>query len=102
MKSVQIIIRGRQFNVRTTDGDSIQRRAKELDRRLTEQYERSRSFDEHSILMITALNILNELNLLKQQHSEQLHELDKDLESTIALIDALLPSNNDSVDSTET
>ncbi|MEC7985340.1 MAG: cell division protein ZapA [Myxococcota bacterium] len=102
MKSVQIIIRGRQFNVRTTDGDSIQRRAKELDRRLTEQYERSRSFDEHSILMITALNILNELNLLKQQHSEQLQELDKDLESTIALIDALLPSNKKSVDVTET
>ena len=91
MKSVQIIIRGRQFNVKTTDGESIQRRAKELDRRLTEQYERSRSFDEHSILMITALNVLNELHLMKQQYGEQLQDLDKELESTIALIDALLP-----------
>ncbi len=95
MKSVQIVIRGRQFKVKTTDGESIQRRARELDQRLTEQYERSRSFDEHSILMITALNILNELQLMKQQFSEQLQDLDKELESTIALIDALLPAKND-------
>ena len=74
--NVQIVIRGRQFNVKTMDGASIKRRAKELDRRLNEQFERSRSFDEHSILMITALNILNELNLMKQQYAEQLQELE--------------------------
>ena len=90
--SVQIVIRGRQFNVKTVDdGVLIKKMAKELDRRLTEQCDRSRSFDEHSILMITALNILSELHLMKQQYSEQLDELNKDLETTVALIDALLP-----------
>ena len=56
--NVQIVIRGRQFNVKTLDGESIQRRAKELNRRLAEQNERSSSFDEHSILMITAAFII--------------------------------------------
>ena len=100
--SVQIVIRGRQFNVKTMDGDSIKSRAKELNRRLSEQNERSNSFDEHSVLMITALNILNELHLVKQQYAEQLQDLDKELESTIALIDALLPTKKESVDTDET
>ena len=90
--NVQIVIRGRQFNVRTVDnGDGIRRMAQELDRRLTEQAERSRSFDEHSVVVITALNLIGEIELLKKRYGEQLGELNRELQAVVAQLDALTP-----------
>ena len=90
--NVHITIRGRQFNVRTNDdGETIRRMAVELDRRLNEQAERARSFDEHSVSVITALNLMSELYLVRSQLSEQIEELERDLESVMAMLESLLP-----------
>lgn len=74
--NVQIVIRGRQFNVRTPeDGTAIKEAAEDLDQRLSEQAERSRSFDEHSVVVITALNLISEMQMMRTEFDEQLHDL---------------------------
>ena len=66
--NVQITIRGRQFIVRSDDdGSKIRNMAKELDNKLSEQATRARTFDEHSVAIITALIILSESFLMKMQ-----------------------------------
>ncbi len=90
--NVQITIRGRQFNVRTNDdGSQLQRMAVALDRRLEEQAGRARTFDEHSVTVITALNLMSELHLLREQLAERLDDLERDLESIMAMMESLLP-----------
>ena len=90
--NVHITIRGRQFNVRTNDDvATIQNMAAALDRRLNEQAERARSFDEHSVAVITALNLMSELFLVREKLSEQIEDLERDLESVMAMLESLLP-----------
>jgi cell division protein ZapA (FtsZ GTPase activity inhibitor) len=55
---VRITIRGREYTVRgdEEEGD-IQALAADLDRRMVETAERTRSFDDYTVAMLTALNI---------------------------------------------
>ena len=93
--NVQITIRGRQFNVRTDDdGSKIRKMAKELDEKLTEQATRSRTFDEHSVAIITALNILSESFLVREQMAERIGELERELSSVIAMLESVLPKES--------
>jgi len=93
--NVQITIRGRQFIVRSDDdGSKIRNMAKELDNKLSEQATRARTFDEHSVAIITALNILSESFLMKMQMVERIEELERDLASVIAMLESLLPKDS--------
>ena len=89
--NIQIMIRGRQFTVRTPeDGTAILAAAKELDERLTEQVDRARSFDEHSVVVIIALNLVSELHLLRKEYQEQLSELLNEVEELEKIVGTLL------------
>lgn len=90
--NVQIVIRGRQFHVRThEDGSAIKEAAADLDKRLTEQAERSRSFDEHSVVVITALNLISEMQMMRNEFDEQLREIQQEVLSLKELVSSVLP-----------
>ena len=89
---VRITIRGREYTVRGDDNATqMQALAVDLDRRMTEMAERTRSFDEYTIAMMTALNLASELHQLKEQVASRLNELDRDAASVAAIIEAALP-----------
>ena len=89
--NVQIVIRGRQFHVRTPDdGKAIQEAAADLDRRLEEQADRSRSFDEHSVVVITALNLISEMQMMRQEYDEQLRDIQSEVSGLEELVASLL------------
>ncbi len=89
---VQITIRGRQYTVRGDDsGEDIQVLAAELDRRMAEVAERTRSFDEYTVAMLTALNLLSEIQRVKMSVARRLDELDRDATSIAAMLEAALP-----------
>ena len=89
---VRITIRGREYTVRgdEEEGD-IQALAADLDRRMVETAERTRSFDDYTVAMLTALNIASELQQLKMRVAERLDELDRDAASIAAMVGAALP-----------
>ncbi len=90
---VQITIRGRQYTVRGDDsGENIQELAAELDRRMSEVADRTRSFDEYTVAMLTALNLLSEIERLKLATARRLDELDRDATSIAAMLEAALPA----------
>ncbi len=92
---VQITIRGRQYTVRGDDnGENIQELAAELDRRMSDVADRTRSFDEYTVAMLTALNLLSEIERLKMATARRLDELDRDATSIAAMLEAALPSTN--------
>nr|ADI17204.1 hypothetical protein [uncultured delta proteobacterium HF0070_10I02] len=89
---VRITIRGREYTVRGDDNaGQMQALAVDLDRRMSEMAERTRSFDEYTIAMMTALNLASELQQLKAQVASRLDELDRDAASVAAMIEAALP-----------
>ena len=89
---VRITIRGREYTVRGDDNaGQMQALAVDLDRRMSEMAERTRSFDEYTIAMMTALNLASELQQLKSQVAGRLDELDRDAASVAAMIEAALP-----------
>ena len=89
---VRITIRGREYTVRGDDNATqMQALAVDLDRRMTEMAERTRSFDEYTIAMMTALNLASELQQLKEQVASRLNELDRDAASVAAMTEAALP-----------
>ncbi len=89
---VRITIRGREYTVRGDDNATqMQALAVDLDRRMSEMAERTRSFDEYTIAMMTALNLASELHQLKEQVASRLNELDRDAASVAAMIEAALP-----------
>ena len=53
--------------------------------------ERTRSFDEYTIAMLTALNIASELHQPEGQVAQRLDEIDRDAASVAAMIEAALP-----------
>ena len=88
---VRITIRGREYTVRGDDNaEALQALAADLDRRMAETAERTRSFDEYTIAMLTALNIASELHQLKGQVAQRLDEIDRDAASVAAMIEAAL------------
>jgi len=89
---VQITIRGRQYTVRGDDtGEDIQNLAAELDRRMSEVSSRARSFDEYTVAMLTALNLLSEVQRLKHSVARRLDEIDREAASVGAMLEAALP-----------
>ena len=89
---VRITIRGREYTVRGDDNaGEMEALAVDLDRRMSEMAERTRSFDEYTIAMMTALNLASELQQLKSQVAGRLDELDRDAASVAAMIEAALP-----------
>jgi len=90
---VQITIRGRQYTVRGDDtGEDIQVLAADLDRRMTEVASRARSFDEYTVAMLTALNLLSENQRLRFSVARSLDALDRDAASVAAMLEAALPA----------
>lgn len=93
---VQITIRGRQYNVRGDEGaEDIQQLAAELDRRMSEVAGRTRSFDEYTVAMLTALNVLSELERLKMSTARRLDELDREAMSIAAMLEAAIPEEDE-------
>jgi cell division protein ZapA len=89
---VRITIRGREYTVRGDENEEdIQALAADLDRRMAETAERTRSFDEYSVAMLTALNIASELAALKREVAHRLDDIDRDCASLGAMIEAALP-----------
>ena len=93
---VRITIRGREYTVRGDDNaDELQTLAADLDRRMAETAERTRSFDEYTIAMLTALNLASELHQLKSQVASRLDEIDRYAASVAAMIEAALPADDE-------
>ena len=94
--NVQVTIRGRQFNFRTDDdGAKLKKMADDLNERLNSQAGRSKTVDEYSIAVITALSLMGEIELLKKQHESKLDELHKDIVSLTLRLEALLPPSDE-------
>ena len=90
---VRINIRGRQYTVKGDEsGEDIRAVADDLDARLKEFADRTNSFDEYTIAVLTALNLASELRQLRKQVVERLGELDRDAASIAAIMEAALPS----------
>ena len=90
--NIQFTIRGRTFNVRTDDdGTRLQTMAMDLDQRLKKQADRAKKLDEHSIAIITALDLMDEGQLEREKLLERIEGLEKELASTIAMVESLLP-----------
>jgi len=90
---VRITIRGRQYTVRGDEsGEDIQVLANELDRRMSEVSSRTRSFDEYTVAMLTALNLLSENRRLRQSTARRLDDLDREAAAVVAMLEASLPS----------
>lgn len=93
---VQITIRGRQYNVKGDEGaEDMTALAAELDRRMSEVAGRTRSFDEYTVAMLTALNVLSELERLKLSIARRLDDLDREATSISAMLEAALPEEEE-------
>lgn len=91
---VTVTIRGRQYTVRgEEDADDVEAVARDLDTRLEEVAGRTRTFDEYTVALLTALNLASELRRLRKQMITQLDELDRDAASLSALLEATLPED---------
>lgn len=89
--NVQITIRGRQYTVRSDeDGGDIRDVAAELDARLSEVASRTRSFDEYTVALLTALNLASEVHRLRRQVAGRLDDLDREAASIAAMLEASL------------
>jgi cell division protein ZapA (FtsZ GTPase activity inhibitor) len=89
---VRITIRGRQYTVRGDDSEEdVRAVAAELEGRLEEVARRTRSFDEYTIALLTALNLTSELRRLRGRLSGRLGDLDREAASLLALLEAALP-----------
>ena len=92
---VSITIRGRQYTVRGDDpADAVEAVARDLDHRLEEVASRTRSFDEYTIALLTALNLASELRRLRREMVGRLDELDRDAASVAAVLEAALPADD--------
>ena len=93
---VRINIRGRQYTVRSDDPEAdIEAVAAELDRRMADVAGSTRSFDEYTVAMLTALNLASELRRLRHQVAGRLDELDHQAASIGAILEALVPEEEE-------
>jgi cell division protein ZapA (FtsZ GTPase activity inhibitor) len=91
---VKITIRGRQYTVRGDEaGGDIQQIAHEVDARMSEVATHTRSFDEYTIALLTALNLASELQQLRRQVAGRLDDFDRDVASIAAMLEAVLPED---------
>lgn len=91
---VKITIRGRQYTVRGDEaGGDIQQIAREVDARMAEVASHTRSFDEYTIALLTALNLASELQQLRRQVATRLDDFDREVASVAAMLEAVLPED---------
>jgi cell division protein ZapA (FtsZ GTPase activity inhibitor) len=95
MMNVQFSVRGRTFNVRTEDGELLKKIAEELDQKINAQAAVARKLDEPSLAIITALDMLHEAALEKQQLANEVLEIQNQLDAVMTLLDSLLPTDSD-------
>ena len=92
---IRITIRGRQYTVRGDESaDEVQAVARDLDARLEEVASRTRSFDEYTVALLTALNLASELHRLRKRTHEELGDIDRDAASLEAMLEAMLPASS--------
>ncbi len=65
---------------------------------MAETAERTRSFDEYTVAMLTALNLASELQGLRKEVAHRLDELDRDCASVGAMMEAALPPEGEDAD----
>jgi cell division protein ZapA len=93
---VKITIRGRQYTVRSDEaGGDTQQIAREVDARMAEVATHTRSFDEYTIALLTALNLASELHQLRQQVASRIDDFDRDVASIAAMLEAVLPDDQE-------
>lgn len=93
---VTVTIRGRQYTVRGEESvEDVEAVARDLDSRLEDVAGRTRTFDEYTVALLTALNLASELRRLRKQVITQLDELDRDAASLTALLEASLPNETE-------
>ena len=93
---VRITIRGRQYTVRGDESaEEVQAVARDLDARLEEVASRTRSFDEYTVALLTALNLASELHQLRRRTMDELGEVDRDAAAIEAMLEAMLPTGED-------
>ncbi len=89
----RITIRGRQYTVRGDDpSEDIQSVAEELERRIEEVAGRTTSFDEYTVVLLTALNLASDLRRARERARERLAEVDRELAAIGAMLEAALPA----------
>ena len=89
---IRITIRGRQYTVRGDEpAEEVQAVARDLDARLEEVSSRTRSFDEYTVALLTALNLASELHQLRRRTLSELGEIDRDAAALEAMLQAMLP-----------
>lgn len=90
---VQITIRGRRYTVRSDDPEEdVRGLAAEVDARMAEVAGRTRTRDDYTIAMLTALNLASELRRLRVQVAGRLEDLDREALAVLAMIEAALPA----------
>lgn len=89
---MQITIRGRQYTVRSDEnGQDIRDVAADVDARLADVAGRTRTPDEYTIALLTALNLASENRQLRAQLAQRLDELDREVASIAAVVESALP-----------
>ena len=56
---------------------------------------RTKAFDEYTVALLTALNLASENQRLRRELALQLDELDRDVASVAAMVEAALPAGGD-------
>ncbi len=93
---VTVTIRGRQYTVKGEgSSDDVEAVARDLDTRLEEVAGRTRTFDEYTVALLTALNLASELRRLRKTVVARLGELDRDAASLSAMIESIIPEPED-------
>ena len=91
---VTVTIRGRQYTVRGEESvEDVEAVARDLDSRLEDVAGRTRTFDEYTVALLTALNLASELRRLRKMVIGRLDELDRDAASLGAMLEATLPDD---------
>ena len=89
----RITIRGRQYTVRGDDpSEDIQSVADELERRIEEVAARTTSFDEYTVVLLTALNLASDLRRARERARDRLADVDRELAAIGAMLEAALPA----------
>ena len=100
---VQIAVRGRKYTVKSDeDGVDIQRIADYVDQRMADVASRAVGVDEYTIAMLAALNIASDFERFRQQVDDEMASMDRELASTLVLLESVLPEDEGTMDDTPT
>jgi cell division protein ZapA (FtsZ GTPase activity inhibitor) len=95
---VQITIRGRRYTVRSDEDEiDLPAVAAYVDGRMSEVADRTGTRDDYTIAMLAALNIAEDFERFRRQVDDELAELDREVVSTMVLLDAVLPTDSEDV-----